>query len=135
MTHEHDNRETDAPRGLRRRRAQRRDALQDQRRHRSIQASLLQVSRDPQSVAEGSPVTLQGEDSFDVDGAYRVRLRQPGDTLSIVIDYETEGTKALTATLRGERSPFTGRDLFCPAAIFRRVQAGFHTTSPQIHGA
>ena len=54
---------------------------------------------------------------FDVDGAYRVRIKRPDDTLSIVIDYETEGTKAMTATLRGERSPFTGRDLL--SAVIR----------------
>jgi uncharacterized protein len=67
---------------------------------------------------------------FDVDGAYRVRVRQPDDTLAIVIDYETEGTRALTATLQGERRPLTGRTLLRSVVAYPlmtlKVTAGIH---------
>lgn len=67
---------------------------------------------------------------FDVEGRYRVRIRQPGDTLAIVIDYETDGTRALTATLRGERRRFTAGGLLravveYPLVTFT-VIAGIH---------
>jgi uncharacterized protein len=67
---------------------------------------------------------------FDVEGSYRVRIKAPADTLSLVIDYETDGTRALTATLRGEHSPFTSRNLL--AAVIRyplvtlKVMLGIH---------
>lgn len=67
---------------------------------------------------------------FDVAGVYQVRIRKPGDTLSIVIDYETEGTRALTATLRGERRPFNRRDLLRAVVryplVTAKVIAGIH---------
>ncbi len=67
---------------------------------------------------------------FDVEGGYRVRIKEPGDTLSIVIDYETDGTKALTATLRGGHRPFTGRNLLAAVVAYPlvtfKVIAGIH---------
>jgi uncharacterized protein len=67
---------------------------------------------------------------FDVEGRYRVRIRRPADTLAIVIDYETDGTRALTATLRGARRRLTGPALLRSVAAYPlvtfKVIAGIH---------
>jgi DUF1365 family protein len=48
---------------------------------------------------------------FDVSGEYRVRIRQPGERLSIVIDYDDGEAGALTATLTALRRPLTAGGL------------------------
>ncbi len=48
---------------------------------------------------------------FDVEGGYRVRISQPGDRLSVVINYEIDGETVFTATLTGHRIPLTSRSL------------------------
>jgi DUF1365 family protein len=67
---------------------------------------------------------------FDVEGRYRVRSRQPADTLAIVIDYETDGTRALTATLRGARRRLSAWPLLRSVLVYPlvtlRVITGIH---------
>jgi hypothetical protein len=48
---------------------------------------------------------------FDVAGAYRVRITQPGEQMSVAITYEVEEEKVFTATLIGRRLPLTARTL------------------------
>lgn len=92
-------------------------------------AHLVEVS-GPDRSEHGLAKQLFVSPFFDVEGGYRVRVRQPGNRLSIVIDYETEGTKALTATLRGERRRFTGRELLRSVVeyplVTLKVMAGIH---------
>lgn len=67
---------------------------------------------------------------FDVAGAYRVRISQPGGRLSIAIAYEVEGDVVFTATLAANRIPLTTRTL--AGALIRyplitvRVMAAIH---------
>ncbi|WP_277437157.1 DUF1365 domain-containing protein [Streptomyces sp. SPB162] len=44
---------------------------------------------------------------FPVDGAYRMRLPEPGARLDLTVHLERSGTRPFTATLRGERRPAT----------------------------
>lgn len=67
---------------------------------------------------------------FDAEGSYRVRIIQPDARLRIVIDYVVDGSRALTATLVGDRRPLTSRQLAgalvrYPLVTFK-VIAGIH---------
>jgi DUF1365 family protein len=48
---------------------------------------------------------------FDVEGAYRVRIRQPGERMSVSITYEVDGETVFTASLMGKRLPLTSKTL------------------------
>lgn len=50
---------------------------------------------------------------FPVDGAYRMRLPEPGARLDLTIQLERENGRPFTATVRGERRPAT------PAGLLR----------------
>lgn len=67
---------------------------------------------------------------FDVEGAYRVRITQPGERLSISITYEIDGEVVFVATLTATRSPLTARNLLSavvqyPLVTFK-VMAAIH---------
>ncbi len=67
---------------------------------------------------------------FDVDGTYDFRLRPPGETVSVVIDYSIDGEPLLTASFSGVRSALTDRNLMSrfwshPLVTFK-VVAGIH---------
>jgi hypothetical protein len=67
---------------------------------------------------------------FAVEGDYRVRIGSPGDRFTMSIEYRTEGTRAMTAALRGDRLPLTASNLL--GAVVRyplltfRVMAAIH---------
>ena len=44
---------------------------------------------------------------FPVKGEYRLKLRAAAETINLLIDYSIEKRPALTASLRGEKSPLT----------------------------
>ncbi|MFJ1648606.1 DUF1365 domain-containing protein [Streptomyces sp. NPDC088258] len=44
---------------------------------------------------------------FPVDGAYRMRLPEPAERLSLTVRLERDGGRPFTATVRGERRPAT----------------------------
>ncbi|MER5465339.1 DUF1365 domain-containing protein [Streptomyces sp. NPDC002668] len=48
---------------------------------------------------------------FPVDGAYRMRLPEPGSRLDLTVQLERSGARPFTATVRGERRPATARAL------------------------
>jgi DUF1365 family protein len=48
---------------------------------------------------------------FDLTGVYDFRLRPPGETVSVVIDYSNEHEPLLTASFSGVRSALTDRNL------------------------
>lgn len=48
---------------------------------------------------------------FGVDGAYRMRLPEPGPRLELAVHLERAGMRPLTATVRGVRRPVTPRVL------------------------
>ncbi|MFJ4965080.1 DUF1365 domain-containing protein [Streptomyces sp. NPDC088729] len=48
---------------------------------------------------------------FPVDGAYRMRLPEPGARLDLTVHLEREGGRPFTATVRGERTAASGRAL------------------------
>lgn len=48
---------------------------------------------------------------FDVDGAYRMRLPEPGPRLDLTVHLERAGIRPFTATVRGTRRPVTPRVL------------------------
>ncbi|MHC3817854.1 DUF1365 domain-containing protein [Streptomyces sp. DT9] len=48
---------------------------------------------------------------FGVDGAYRMRLPEPGPRLELAVHLERSGTRPFTATVRGVRRPVTPRVL------------------------
>ncbi|MFJ2416923.1 DUF1365 domain-containing protein [Streptomyces brevispora] len=48
---------------------------------------------------------------FGVDGAYRMRLPEPGPRLDLTVHLERSGTRPFTATVRGRRRPVTPRAL------------------------
>jgi uncharacterized protein len=54
---------------------------------------------------------------FPVDGEYRMRVPEPGETLSATIVLRREGGTAFVATLRGRRRPATPRAVL--AAVLR----------------
>ncbi len=54
---------------------------------------------------------------FPVDGEYRMRVPEPGETLSATIVLRREGGTAFVATLRGRRRPATARTVL--AAVLR----------------
>lgn len=67
---------------------------------------------------------------FDVSGTYDFRLRPPGRTVSVVIDYSEHDEPLLTASFSGSRSPLTDRTLLSrfwshPLVTFK-VIAGIH---------
>lgn len=67
---------------------------------------------------------------FAVEGDYHVRIGTPADRFSMVIEYRTDGERAMTASLRGDRAPLTSRRLLgalvrYPLLTFR-VMAAIH---------
>lgn len=68
---------------------------------------------------------------FDMEGTYEVILEGEGDSLGVRVDLHREGELAFSATLRGEGSPITRRQLF---ATLRKFPITSHLTMPRIHG-
>ncbi|WP_212909819.1 DUF1365 domain-containing protein [Streptomyces sp. TS71-3] len=52
---------------------------------------------------------------FPVDGAYRMRLPEPGEGLDLSVQLRRPGARPFTATVRGTRRPATGRRLLAMA--------------------
>ncbi|MFD7500215.1 DUF1365 domain-containing protein [Streptomyces sp. NPDC059850] len=52
---------------------------------------------------------------FPVDGAYRMRLPEPGERLDLTVSLRRGGTRPFTATVRGTRRPATVRSLLAAA--------------------
>ncbi len=53
---------------------------------------------------------------FTVDGEYRMRVPEPGETLSATVVLRREGATAFVATLRGQRRPASVRGILSAAA-------------------
>ncbi len=53
---------------------------------------------------------------FPVDGAYRMRLPEPGGRLDLTVRLVRDGGSPFTATVRGTRRPATTRHLLAAAA-------------------
>jgi DUF1365 family protein len=67
---------------------------------------------------------------FDVAGNYDFRLRPPGETVSVVIDYSNEHGPLLTASFSGVRTTLTDRNLarlfWSHPLVSFKVIAGIH---------
>jgi len=67
---------------------------------------------------------------FSVEGDYRVRIGSPAERFTMAIEYRTEDSRAMTASLRGDRLPLTSRELIgavtrYPVLTFR-IMAAIH---------
>ncbi|MGW4855597.1 DUF1365 domain-containing protein [Streptomyces sp. NPDC004288] len=73
------------------------------------------LSPDPQGVDE-VPKDFFVSPFFDVEGAYRMRLPLPGDRLDLTVQLRhADGSRPLTATVRGTRRPAGPRTLLAVA--------------------
>jgi DUF1365 family protein len=78
---------------------------------------LLDVSDDPEAGRARVDKDFYVSPFFPVDGEYRMRVPEPGETLSATIVLRREGGTAFVATLRGRRRPVTARTVL--AAVLR----------------
>jgi len=78
---------------------------------------LLDVSDDPEAGRARVDKDFYVSPFFPVDGEYRMRVPEPGETLSATIVLRREGGTAFVATLRGRRRPATARTVL--AAVLR----------------
>jgi DUF1365 family protein len=81
-------------------------------------------------VTHGTDKVFHVSPFFDVDGRYDFRLRPPGRSVSVVIDYSDESGPLLTASFAGVRSEITDRNLMArfwshPLVSFK-VIGGIH---------
>jgi uncharacterized protein len=78
---------------------------------------LLEVSDDPEAGRARVDKDFYVSPFFPVDGEYRMRVPEPGETLSATIVLRRDGGTAFVATLRGRRRPVTARTVL--AAVLR----------------
>jgi uncharacterized protein len=78
---------------------------------------LLDVSDDPEAGRARVDKDFYVSPFFPVDGEYRMRVPEPGETLSATIVLRRDGGTAFVATLRGRRRPVTARTVL--AAVLR----------------
>jgi uncharacterized protein len=78
---------------------------------------LLDVSDDPEAGRARVHKDFYVSPFFPVDGEYRMRVPEPGETLSATIVLCRDGGTAFVATLRGRRRPVTARTVL--AAVLR----------------
>jgi DUF1365 family protein len=78
---------------------------------------LLDVSDDPEAGRARVDKDFYVSPFFPVDGEYRMRVPEPGETLSATIVLRREGGTAFVATVRGRRRPVTPRTVL--AAVLR----------------
>ena len=88
---------------------------------------LLDVSDDPDAGRARVAKDFYVSPFFPVDGEYRMRVPEPGDTLAATVVLRREGATAFVATLRGRRRPATPRTVLAAAlrhpAVTLRVAA------------
>ncbi|MEW2545820.1 DUF1365 domain-containing protein [Streptomyces sp. NPDC047002] len=70
---------------------------------------------------------------FPVDGAYAMRLPEPGERLSLTVHLDRPGGRAFTATVRGTRRAATSRELLV-AALRHPWSTAAVSAGIRIHG-